>query len=75
MRTRETDGREEPFAVIRLVTDEAWNIRTIGGHLLEGSILRGAFQVFIQEVDGIDLLYGRPDPSGFPEEWYREVEP
>jgi predicted DNA-binding protein with PD1-like motif len=70
---REVDGAEEPFPAIHFVTGGAWNVPTVGGHLLEGSIVRGVFQVFIEEVAGIDVIYGPPDPNGFPENWYREV--
>jgi len=70
---REIDGTEEPFPAIHFVTGGAWNVPTIGGHLLEGSIVKGVFEVFIQEVDGINVIYGPPEPSGFPENWYREI--
>jgi predicted DNA-binding protein with PD1-like motif len=70
---RQFDGAEEPFPAIHFVTGGAWNVPTVGGHLLQGSIVKGVFQVFIEEVEGIDVLYGPPDPNGFPENWYREV--
>jgi predicted DNA-binding protein with PD1-like motif len=70
---REVDGEEEPFPAIHFVAGGAWNVTTIGGHLLEGSIVRGAFEMFITELEGIDVLCGPPDPHIFPENWYREL--
>lgn len=70
---RRVDEREEPFPAIHFVAGGAWNAPTIGGHLLEGSIVRGAFEVFVTELDGIDVLYGPPEPNNFPENWYREI--
>ena len=67
---RQVDGREEPFPAIHFVTGGAWNVPTVGGHLLEGSIVKGAFQIFIDELTGIDVLYGPPDDNNFPENWY-----
>jgi predicted DNA-binding protein with PD1-like motif len=72
------DGGEEPFPAIHFVIGGAWNVPTIGGHLYEGSIVKGAFEVFITEIEGIEVLY----PQGkipnvhaqeFPENWYKEV--
>jgi len=71
---RQVDGHEEPFPAIHFVTGGAWDVSTIGGHLLEGSIVKGAFEVFITEIGGIDVLYGPPGPNNFPENWYREIE-
>jgi len=67
---RQVDGREEPFPAIHFVTGGAWNVPTVGGHLLEGSIVKGAFQIFIDELTGIDVLYGPPDDNNFPENLY-----
>jgi len=71
---RQVNECEEPFPAIHFVTGGAWNAPTIGGHLLEGSIVKGAFEVFVTELDGIDVLYGPPEPNNFPENWYRELE-
>jgi len=71
---RQVDGREEPFPAIHFVAGGAWNAPTVGGHLLDGSIVKGAFELFITELDGIDVLYGPPEPNNFPENWYRELE-
>jgi len=71
-------GGEEPFPAIHFVTGGAWNVPTIGGHLLDGSIVKGVVEVFITEILGIEVLY----PEGtmidshaeeFPENWYKET--
>ena len=71
-------GGEEPFAAIHFVIGGAWDVPTVGGHLLEGSIVKGVVEVFITEILGIDVLY----PQGkmldshaeeFPESWYQTV--
>lgn len=72
---REVNGIAEPFPAIHFVVGGAWNVPTIGGHLLEGSIVRGAFEVFITELTGIEVLYGPKTESSFPENWYRPVDP
>ena len=71
-------GQEEPFPAIHFVIGGAWNVPTVGGHLLDGSIVKGVCEVFIQEVAGIDVLYpGGVAPAKhaeeFPENWYQEV--
>ena len=71
---RQIDGNEQPFPAIHFVAGGAWNVPTVGGHLLEGSIVKGAFEVFVTEIGGIDVIYGPPDPNNFPENWYREIE-
>jgi predicted DNA-binding protein with PD1-like motif len=72
-------GGEEPFPAIHFVTGGAWDVPTIGGHLLEGSIVKGVVEVFITEILGIDVLYPTEKPidphaDEFPENWYKEVE-
>jgi len=71
---RQVDGREEPFPAIHFVVGGAWNAPTVGGHLLKGSIVKGAFELFITELAGIDVLHGPPEPNNFPENWYRELQ-
>jgi len=71
-------GQEEPFPAIHFVTGGAWDVPTIGGHLLEGSIVKGVCEFFITEILGIDVLYPHgqmPDPHAeeFPENWYKEI--
>ena len=69
---------EEPFPAIHAVIGGAWDVPTIGGHLLEGSIVKGVVEVFITEILGIDVLYPEeeiidPHAEEFPENWYKEV--
>lgn len=71
-------GGEEPFPAIHFVIGGAWDVPTVGGHLLEGSIVKGVVEVFVTEILGIDVLYptGKPvsaQAEEFPESWYREV--
>ena len=70
---RQVDGKEEAFAAIHFVTGGAWNVPTVGGHLMPGSIVKGVFELFITEVDGIDVVYGPVFGENFPENWYREI--
>ena len=72
---RTVDGHEEPFPAVHAVIGGAWNVPTVGGHLLPGSIVKGAFELFITELAGIELLAGPPDVHGFPENWYRAQGP
>jgi predicted DNA-binding protein with PD1-like motif len=72
------NGVEEPFPAIHFVIGGAWDVPTTGGHMLEGSIVRGVVEVFFTEILGIDVLYPHgvmPDPHAneFPENWYKEV--
>ena len=71
-------GGEEPVAAIHFMIGGAWDVPAIGGHLLEGSIVKGVCEVFIAEILGIDVLHPQgklPDPHAeeFPESWYKEV--
>ncbi len=74
--TRLVDGEPEPFPAIHYVIGGAWDVPTVGGHLAEGTTVKGVVEVFVTEVLGIEELL----PSGYdtetdgaPEEWYREV--
>jgi predicted DNA-binding protein with PD1-like motif len=74
--TRIKDGKHEPFPAIHYVIGGAWDVPTVGGHLTEGSIVKGVVEVFITEILGIEeLLPSDYDPAtdGAPEEWYKEV--
>ena len=71
-------GGEEPFPAIHFVTGGAWDVPTIGGHLLDGSIVKGVIEFFITEILGIDVLYPEgkmidPHAEEFPENWYQEI--
>jgi predicted DNA-binding protein with PD1-like motif len=76
--TRVKDGNKEPFPAIHFVTGGAWNVPTIGGHLLEGSIVKGACEFFVTELLGLRALSSHPDAGNlyateFPENWYAEA--
>ena len=74
--TRIVDGKPEPFPAIHYVIGGAWNVPTVGGHLVEGTIVKGVVEVFVTEILGIDeLLPSNYDPvtDGAPEEWYKET--
>ena len=71
-------GGEEPFAAVHFVIGGAWDVPTVGGHLLEGSIVKGVVEVFITEILGIDVLFPQgtmidPHAVEFPENWYKAV--
>jgi predicted DNA-binding protein with PD1-like motif len=75
---RQENGRDLPFAPIHFVTGGAWNVSTMGGHLLEGSIVKGVCEVFITEILGIDLSpptekLTDPNAKGYPENWFTEI--
>jgi predicted DNA-binding protein with PD1-like motif len=74
--TRMVDGKPEPFPAIHYVIGGAWDVPTVGGHLREGTLVKGVVECFITEILGIEELL----PSGYdpasddaPEEWYKEV--
>ena len=76
---RKVEGGDEPFPAIHVVVGGGWNVPTVGGHLAEGSIVKGVVQVFITELLGIDVLYPSrvlkdPLTHGAPENWYKEIE-
>jgi len=71
-------GGEEPFPAIHFVTGGAWDAPTVGGHLVEGSIVKGVLEIFITEITGIDVIYPEaevidPHAEEFPENWYEET--
>ncbi|MGD2201553.1 MAG: DNA-binding protein [Candidatus Bathyarchaeota archaeon] len=70
-------GEEEPFPAIHFVAGGAWDVPTIGGHLEEGTVVKGVLEIFITEILGIDVLLPSdydPESDSAPESWYREVE-
>lgn len=74
-----TGGGEQPFPAIHFVTGGSWNAPTVGGHLLEGSIVKGVLEIFITEITGIDVIFPEaevidPHAEQFPENWYKELE-
>lgn len=71
-------GGEEVFPAIHFVIGGGWNVPTVGGHLLEGSIVKGAFELFITEILDIDVLYPQDWLAGiskvlYPESWYKNI--
>lgn len=71
------DGGDEPFPGIHFVTGGAWDPPTTGGHLLEGSIVKGVLEVFITEIVGLEVVHPEevpgPHAEEFPENWYGET--
>jgi predicted DNA-binding protein with PD1-like motif len=69
-------GQEEPFPAIHFVVGGAWDVPTMGGHLEEGTVVKGVLEVFITEILGIDVLLPSdydPESDVAPESWYKEV--
>ncbi len=71
-------GEEEPFPAIHFVTGGSWNAPTIGGHMNEGTIVKGVVELYITEIKGIEVVYPQDWLSGkrpdlFPENWYKNV--
>jgi predicted DNA-binding protein with PD1-like motif len=74
--TRIMKGKPEPFPAIHYCIGGAWDVPTVGGHLTEGTIVKGVVEVFITEILGIEELLPsgyNPETDGAPEEWYKEV--
>lgn len=70
------EEKEEPFPAIHFAVGGAWDVPTTGGHLGEGTIVKGVCEVFITELLGIDLLFPSsydPTSDTAPENWYKEV--
>ena len=74
--TRLVNGEPEPFPAIHYVVGGAWDVPTVGGHLAEGTKVKGCVEVFITEMLGIEELLPSdydPEKDGAPEEWYKEI--
>jgi len=70
-------GEEEPFPAIHYAIGGAWDVPTVGGHLGEGTIVKGVCEVFITEILGIEVLLPSdydPNSDTAPENWYKETE-
>ena len=72
-------GGDEPFPAIHFVVGGAWDAPTAGGHLLQGSIVKGVLEIFITEITGIEVIHPQgvmPDKHAeeFPENWYEETD-
>lgn len=72
------EGREESFVALHFVTGGAWDVPTIGGHLVEGTKVAGVMAFYVTEILGIDVLLpssGEVAKQGdFPENWYKEID-
>lgn len=70
------DGKPEPFPAIHFAAGGAWDCATFGGHLEQGSIVKGVLECFITEIVGIenvapvDRVY---EDDEYPENWYRSI--
>lgn len=69
------DGELEPFPAMHYVLGGGWDVPTGGGHLVEGTIVKGVLAVFITEITGIDVILPSHDrDKEAPESWYIESE-
>jgi predicted DNA-binding protein with PD1-like motif len=70
-------GKPEPFPAIHFVAGGAWDCPTFGGHLEQGSIVKGVLECFITEIEGIETLSPVERvyvDDEYPENWYKAVE-
>jgi hypothetical protein len=58
--------------LIHFVIGGGWNVPTIGGHLLQGSIIKGAAEFFVTEMLGIDVLKQEGGGKNITLNWYQE---
>jgi len=59
---------EEPVVKIHFVTGGGWDCPTVGGHLTEGSVVKGICCVYITELLGLELLH-----RAGVEDWFKET--
>jgi predicted DNA-binding protein with PD1-like motif len=59
---------EDPVVKIHFATGGGWDCQTVGGHIAEGSIVKGMFCVYITELVGIELLH-----QVGVEDWFKET--
>jgi predicted DNA-binding protein with PD1-like motif len=70
------DGKPEPFPAIHFVAGGAWDCPTFGGHLEQGSIVKGVLECFITEITGIETLSPVERvyvDDEYPENWYKKI--
>ena len=70
------DGTEEPFPAIHFVAGGAWDCATFGGHLEQGSTVKGVLECFITEILDIETLPPEErvyEDDEYPENWYRST--
>ena len=74
--TRIENGKPTPFPAIHYAIGGAWDVPTVGGHLVEGSIVKGVVEVFVTEILGIEAILPAgydPEKDSAPEQWYKEA--
>ena len=70
------DGKPEPFPAIHFVAGGAWDCPTFGGHLEQGSIVKGVLECVITEITGIETLSPVERvyvDDEYPENWYKKI--
>jgi len=70
------DGGTEPFPAIHFVAGGAWDCPTFGGHLEQGSKVKGVLECFITEIVGIETLPPEErvyEDDEYPENWYQTI--
>jgi predicted DNA-binding protein with PD1-like motif len=70
------NGQSEPFPAIHFVAGGAWDCPTFGGHLEQGSIVKGVLECFITEILGIENLAPKVrvyEDDEYPENWYKSL--
>ena len=64
-----------PFPAMHYVIGGGWDVPTGGGHLVEGTMVKGVLAVFITEITGIEVILPSHDrDKEAPESWYKEIE-
>ena len=66
------DGGEETFVAMHFVSGGAWDTATFGGHLEEGTRVKGVMCAFVTELLDIEVEYQANVKPGdrFPENFY-----
>ena len=77
IRPRIYKGKAEPSAAIHYTIGGSWEVPTVGGHLADGTIVKGVCSVFVTELLGIkERLPASYDPTSetSPPVWFIENE-
>jgi predicted DNA-binding protein with PD1-like motif len=69
---KKEDGEEETFVAMHFASGGAWDIGTFGGHLEEGTRVKGVMCVFVTELLDIEVQYQANLRHGYryPENFY-----
>ena len=59
---------EEPYVKIHFVAGGGWDCPTFGGHLVEGTLVKGICCFYITELLGLELL-----PKAGVDDWFTEI--